>query len=162
MILIIYFDLDGVLRDLCTATIGRQATSWDEKVDGEGIIDIVNRGKSVLYTAQPTEYIKVFNEYDFGMTPCIMTRQLDSWKVYTEQWINLWITQDHYIKFVGHESKLIYLKEGDLLVEDYPGFEDFSQIALVDRPYNWDVIANRRIYKPRDLFRILDEHLERC
>ena len=158
----IYFDLDGVLRDLCTATLGRQALRWNEKNrGGKGIIDIVNDNPRICETAPATEYLEVFNTFDFGReVPTILTRQLPLWIVHTRYWLMLNVIRNYNLKIVGPESKLLYLKKGDLLVEDYPGFDDFSQIALIDRPYNREADAEQRIYKPEELLRVLEQYKE--
>jgi hypothetical protein len=38
-------------------------------------------------------------------------------------------------------DKLALLAPEDLLIEDYPLFEDYSQIILLNQPYNREVLA---------------------
>lgn len=47
-------------------------------------------------------------------------------------------------------------KEGDLLVEDYPFFNDYSKIILIDYPYNRNVTGEvARVKNPDELRALL-------
>jgi hypothetical protein len=48
--------------------------------------------------------------------------------------------------------KLPLLKVNDLLIEDYPFFNDYSQVLVIDRLYNRDIkLQHKRIKSPSQL-----------
>ena len=69
---------------------------------------------------------------------------------------------DAILRFVCRpEEKLEIIGDG-LLMEDYPFFEDNSQIILIDRPYNIDVKnPYARVKLQSELKAILDENIGR-
>ena len=56
------------------------------------------------------------------------------------------------------EHKLSFLKNSDILVEDFPGFKSYNNIALVTRRYNSHLNVPCRISKQNDLRRLIDSH----
>lgn len=147
----IFYDLDGVIRDLCTPIWGRQAHEWNEKKDGMGLIEYVYQDLDILREAPPTEYYQtIFAQPSVRILTC----QPIEWRNPTREWLEKYFGAHCDVEaiFVSAPSeKLARLKPSDVLVEDYPFFEDYSQIALIDRPYNQNVKAPIRIRNSRDL-----------
>lgn len=150
----IYFDLDGVIRNLCGIDRGNWQR-WDDRIDGKTVVDYVNSDLSLLYQAPTTEYYPVICELQ---RINIITCQPESWRPYTMAWISIHNERGNIsVQFVSHaDEKLALLNEGDLLVEDYPLFEDYSKIVLIDYPYNQNVKGEvARIKTPDELRRFL-------
>jgi hypothetical protein len=157
----IYFDLDGPIRDLIAVVHnGKAPLSWDQATPyGTGFLEYVDNNLDILTEAPATEYYNIIKELPFVT---ILTHQPKTWIPYTEDWINKYFKKGEYnVHFVNHpEEKFDFLKEGDILVEDYPMFKSYSQIALVEYPYNQHVTGERvRIRSTIDMFRFLGEHL---
>jgi hypothetical protein len=133
---IIFFDLDGVLRRLELAAFGHEVNSWHAvNADGQDLIAIVNANPELCLAAPPSEYLSVVNENLESIT--LLTNQLPSWQPYTTFWIEQHLeipTKTIYTTCIT--SKLHNLGVHDILMEDFPGFPDYSKIALVTRPYN--------------------------
>ena len=130
----IFFDLDGPIRDLQRAIFGRNAITWNEKIDGKNLVDYVEAHKEILFSAPPTPYYNVIKELPYLN---IITCQPESWRPMTLAWIykyfHPWDTQ---VYFVDHaEEKLEMIGDG-ILFEDYPFFSNYRQIALIEYPYN--------------------------
>lgn len=152
----IYWDIDGVLRDLSKIVWGFEPEDWDYIMDGLDIFDIVRIYPPLLIEAPPTKYLKVIKKQK---KPYILSSQPQDWRALTEQW-----TEKHLkdipikIKFVNKiQEKLKYLKDGDYLIDDCPLFPDYSKIILVDRKYNRNVNAPIRVKTPKELEEILNE-----
>lgn len=151
----IYFDLDGVLRDLAHRVLRRHPTKWDDKTDdGESIIRYVSKNLDVLWTSAPTRYL-TRREYEVKR---IITSQPKKWRKITMDWINFHI-RGALVTFVEEpEDKLQYLGAGDYLVEDYPYFNDYSKIILIDKAYNKNVLAPfKRVSTPKQLGKAINE-----
>lgn len=145
----IYFDIDGVVRDLLHS-MGANPQQWDFTHNGETLIKFYDRNLDMLTTAPTTEYYSTIEQFDEN--PTFITRCKESWRIPTHDWL-----ADHFATFrcifVNEpEEKLHQLQEGDFLVEDYPGFSDYSQIILIDTPYNQNVYCERRVRTPAELW----------
>jgi hypothetical protein len=153
---VIYFDIDGVVRDLCTAMWGITPVIWEHKdKDGRGVCDIINSNLPLLENAPPTEYVPYISTLDHLF---FISWQDKQWEPYTINWLNKWIGCSRFdVRFVKNtHEKLDMLKEGDILVEDYPNYADYSKIILIDQPYNQKVSCNRRVKSPKELAIFLD------
>ncbi len=150
----IYFDLDGVIRDLCTITNNGNYDTWDKPIDGLSFSEFFNQNLHLLLKAPATEYFSVIANYPGEIK--IITVQPEPWRPNCIEWVNAYLGNRN-PEIIFENDKLQLLSENDLLVEDYPLYEDYSQIILIDRPYNWDVkdpVA--RVKTPMQLWRILN------
>ena len=136
----IYFDLDGVLRNLGKSIFGKHPESWGEKKDGKGFIEYVNDNPDYLIKAEPTKYLDVALE-EFPRKILIMTVQLPKWIDYTEKWLDKYVGKDRYlVMYVPPDTKVDIMDEvKGLLVEDHPNLSSYEKIILIDRPYNRNV-----------------------
>jgi hypothetical protein len=148
----IFFDLDGVLRDLCKAA-SINPTEWDCTIDGRSFIDYFSDNLHLLAEAPTTEYYNPLRMY-FGEDLFIMTSQEDRWKKPTVSWLRKHLPKSP-IAFI--HDKLRFLRESDWLVEDNPNLVDYSKIILVDRPYNQGVDAPCRVKNPDELIAAIQE-----
>ena len=160
----IFFDLDGVIRNLAVTIWGREPDEWDEEIPGVGHCDVLSWMKdhmNMLVDAPPTEYCKVIRKYN----PIIMTCQPNSWKLFTEQWIREKCpeyTEIIYVKKI--EDKIGLLTKDDWLVEDYPNFPAAvyqGNVLLIDKPYNRECAARERVFSPVSLDLYLKTIVER-
>ena len=150
----IYFDLDGVLRDICGAA-GFTPTHWNWHIKGIHIVDYFTRNKQFLFLAKPTPYVqvlKIFQKY-FDEPVSLLTSQPEEWKPFLYPWIKEHIG---YVETTVTSDKLNALEDGDVLIEDNPSLECYDQVILVDMPYNRDLkLPHRRVYCPDELFHLL-------
>jgi len=153
----IYFDLDGVIRDLCGIT-NQEFPTWCSDIQGMNFIEYFDKNLHLLLEAPPTEYYTVINNYSKDIV--IMTSQPENWRQNTIKWIDAYFSNRD-IKIIFDDKKLHFLAERDFLVEDYPYFENYSQIVLVKRPYNKDVKgAYLEISCPEELEKFLESEGE--
>lgn len=151
-----FFDIDGVIRRLDIAVFGKPTKVWDERgPDGKGIVEIVSSNPEIILKARKTKYCGVL--YDFQPVN-FLTVQPPSWRPQTEIWLKQNLPGLEYqVKYAQNSSdKLKSLNNGQVLVEDCPNFQDFSQIILVDRPYNRTAKAPRRVKSPEELLDLLN------
>lgn len=153
----IYFDLDGVLRDI-HKTISWKPETWEEKYDGKTIVNYFASKPKLLAFAPVTEYFSVIVSY-FDVN--IITAIPDEWTEPTLFWISKNLKgKIKSIIFAEHLKKLCYLKENDILVEDCPRYNCYSQIILIDKSYNRDInLPHTRVHTPKELLAILLRHL---
>jgi hypothetical protein len=146
----IYFDLDGVLRDLCSPITGEEAPHWDYVYKGKSVLQHIEENLDVLASAPVTEYFHYILEK--FPTIHILTNQSNHWKPYTWQWLNDKFGYHPFeVTYARPKEKLEILKDGDFLVEDFPLFEDYSKIILIHREYNKDVEAPIRVRNIKEL-----------
>lgn len=147
----IFFDLDGVIRDIHKAVFGDEYISdWDSKPkNGKGLFETVKENMSVIETALPTKYYEVISLYE---PISIISCQPDDWRPYTERWMNKYLPFSKIVYTHTAEEKLGMLGDFDVLIEDYPNFSDYSKIILIDTTYNQNVKGERmRIKEPIQL-----------
>lgn len=154
----IFFDLDGVLRDLCGAA-KVNPKSWNELIHGEDFVEYFTKRAYLLFTAQPTEYTEVaqicrkYLEGNF----MLLTTQPHDWRSLTEEWVRMHFPD---WQIVYSEDKLSFLNQGDILIEDSPNLSNYSQVLLIDRPYNQCIdLPHTRVYTPKGLFKKLIERI---
>lgn len=157
----IYFDLDGVIRNLCIPVFGREALYWFEKTKcGKNLIEYICANPEVLYDAPIMEYEEVFHFLLKNEAPVqIMTAQVAQWIPYTLHWLhkNLpYVDIEKHLLFAERaEDKLDYLKPLDILIDDHPKYESHPQVITVDHLYNRNIVASHRVCSKDELWKIL-------
>ena len=167
----IFFDVDNVLRDLSGVIRQKfnlpQTTTWHnnewDKL-GKGVYELVAEDYDILTKAEPTKYLKSIIRYikKKDVLLELWSHQPKFWQEPTMKWL------DHYLKgidfeilFLNSEQKYKRLKTYSkaLLVEDYPHFPEYSQIVLIDCPYNKKVKADLRVKSVTELKEILNNNI---
>ncbi|HPO91345.1 MAG TPA: hypothetical protein PLJ44_09580 [Victivallales bacterium] len=151
----IFWDLDGVLRDLSGSVFKNKPNSWNYKENNENIFDKVRKDYSILINAKPTPYLKIALSFPFIK---ILTCQPDDWKPFTEKWVEKHLSRIAYeiIYTLNQEQKLTIIKSFDAyLIDDCPQFSDYSRIVLIDAPYNRHIKCKIRVKSPNELKTIL-------
>jgi len=157
----VYFDIDGVLRNLCFEA-GIRPFNWNCKIDGLPFVKYFSNNLYHLYFAPKTEYFDVAVLYNTWIAPFkLMSTQPDSWIPNTKKWVKenfnpYMITPE----IIFTDNKLSQLKQNDILIEDNPTLTNYNQVILVDRSYNRNLqLSHTRVYTPRQLFlEILRRH----
>ena len=134
----IYFDLDGVIRDLSSMVYDKEPTNYFNKTrGGKSFPELIDENLGLLITAPPTDYF-FHRNYE---PKYILSHQPWRWRTNTDLWIKKFCGAAVVVQYVEKpEDKLGFLKNGDFLVEDYPFFVDYSRIILVRKPYNANVV----------------------
>ncbi len=153
----VYWDLDGVLREFGTYVLGYEPSYWDAiNKDGKTVIELVNERPEICLECPESKYLPIVNEYLDKIT--IMTNQLPSWIPFTDKWLNNHIQIQYEVIYTKNPGdKLARLKEGDILVEDFPNFPCYDNIVLIDRTYNKHVSAPLRISTISDLKKFISD-----
>ena len=154
----IYFDLDGVLRDLCGLHSG-PAIEWSAKIKGRSLKEHLEKYPEDLLASKKTKFFDLISARE---NISIISHQPMFWRSWTDRWLARHFgRREITVIYVpsGGDCKLEYLKPGDWLVEDYPMFSDYSRIALIDYPYNRHVKAPVRISRKVDLHAFLQRQL---
>lgn len=146
----IFWDLDGVLRDICTPAFGGNPHNWNHKNEyGKHILDIIEEDLCILAYSPPTEYFEYI--VDTFSPLYIVTNQKKHWKPFTWQWLhNNMLDKPFEVIYHKPKDKLLFI-EDNILVEDYPLFEDYSNIILIDREYNKETKAPVRVRNIKEL-----------
>lgn len=148
----IVFDLDGVLRPLdehITEAHGLPYPQhWDWTYNGMDIFALMKYLKyEPLWAAKPTELVDFVNTSPLLIEPIeIWTAQPQDWMKLTVEWIEKYITRPHTTMFfnsVKSKESILYYKDDTYLVDDYPLFDRYDKILLMDKPYNQSVKASR-------------------
>ena len=130
----IWFDLDGVLRDLTREVFGHnEVDRWDYKnCKGKTLVEVVDEMPWICYNAKPLPYLGIVNNVMDHID--ILTCQRKSWIPYTEDWCNKYISLPYTIRYIANpQNKLLVLGPDDVLVEDYPLYPSYQQICLIDQ-----------------------------
>jgi len=154
----VYFDLDGVLRNLNKSVYGYEPRGWNEKtIEGLDLLEVINQDLSILEYAPIMKYYKVVN--DLFPVVKIATCQLPHWITRTNKWIKRRLPNAEVLMFNRGQEKFDYVinEKGGVLVEDSPFFEDYSNVILIDHPYNRHVDAPMRVKTAKQLENILYE-----
>ena len=151
----LWFDLDGVLRDLQVAIWGHNAPCWDYAPDGLGLVEIINQDRTLLLSAPPTKYYPAIAQLSEIV---ILTHQQEGWKNLAEFWVRRYLPDYTRIIFVRKpEDKFNYLTfDDDILVDDYPFFKSYEKVALVDYPYNQQCDCRIRIKTAGDMEALIE------
>lgn len=152
----VFFDLDGVLRDLCGA-VKIEPEIYSCEIQGLSFVDFFNQNPELLLLAKPTEYFEaayLYHKYISNIV--ILTNQAESWRESAAKWVELHF-KDEVPEIVFAKDKLAYLtSEKDLLIEDDPNLSDYTKVMLIDRSYNRNVsLPHYRIRRPQVLVREL-------
>ena len=149
----IHFDLDGVCRSL-THHFKEPFLDYNQSVNGMGFCEYIDTDLSLLESAPPTPYLPIVREYPYIN---ILTCQPEHWRKPTQRWIDEHLCRTNVIYFDSPKDKLAYLQDrpGDVLVEDYPFFESYKQIVLIDYPYNRCAVAPVRVRTPGELKEVI-------
>jgi hypothetical protein len=140
----LYWDLDGVLRILGSYVLGYEPENWHDTYNGKTIIELVNEHPELCATCPESEYLSVVNEKLSNII--ILTNQLDDWIPFTEIWLRRHIKIPYDVVYTkSGEHKLKYLKKHDILIEDFPNFFSYDNIALITRNYNKKLVVPLRI-----------------
>lgn len=152
----IYWDLDGVLRNVSKTYIGFIPPEWNyvnEK--GKTITDLIEENPKLLATAKPLNYIKVALKFPFIT---ILTVQRKSWIPYTEKWLEKYLSGISYdVQYLNSfNEKLDIVGSSGFLIDDCPVLNDYSRIILVEYQYNIHVKSRFRVKYLNELEFLLD------
>jgi len=155
----IYWDLDGVLRDLCTPTFGYEPPSWwHTNNKNQAICDLLEENLCIFATAPPTEY------FDYAITTYeplhIVTNQKDHWLPYTVEWLHSFIPTQFDVTYLKPEYKLEFIGRDNYIVEDYPFFMEYDNVILIDRPYNRQTTSAIRVKNVKELDEVIKDLYE--
>ena len=152
-------DVDGVSRDLAgylEKELDFKIRNWNWNHHGKSIFEIIKEmNYEPLLKATPTEYIDLVDEYAVEL----WTSQPKSWVSYTMDWLSKYLPTKKVRLFPSIIAKEESLDHVTILIEDFPGFDSFRNIILVDRAYNKDVQC-KRVKNPYELERIIKEVLK--
>jgi hypothetical protein len=152
----IFWDLDGVLRNLTHGFNGEWPKTWiDINKDGLNIYEWVDANLNVLELAPVTEYMEIAMMCD----PLhIVSCQPDAWRPYTSRWLDKHLPYAKVKYMTDTNDKLKYLVSGKrILIEDYPNFIDYSHVIVIDRPYNRSIeLPHIRAHNPSGLLTMLE------
>ncbi len=146
----IFWDLDGVLRNVLYRFHDGDIDNWDMKNgDGKTPVEHVEEGLDVLIEAPELEYIDLAREF----SPLhIVSAQPDHWRPYTSVWLDNHLPDARIKYLLDTQHKLRYLEcRTRVLIEDCPLYPDYTHIILVDRPYNKNITVPRRVTGPEEL-----------
>ena len=153
----IYWDLDGVLRLLGSYVLGQEPDVWDKKYKGKTVVQHINEHPEICLYAPESEYLPIVNEVCDHIN--ILTNQLPSWIPWTDKWLNNHIKISYEVVYTnGPDAKFSYLGKDDILIEDYPKYQSYNQIALITRNYNKDLDVPLRISSPDELLKFLENY----
>jgi hypothetical protein len=146
-----YWDLDGPLRDLLKQ-INHNPADYHEKVNELTVVEYVTAHKKMLVEAPVSEYFTLVE----GKAITVITCQPLDWIPYTKEWLRNNLPKAKTL-FCQHPlEKMKYLREGCLIIEDYPFFPDNSRVIMVDKPYNQEAAGcYARVHGPAELAEIL-------
>jgi hypothetical protein len=153
----IYFDLDGVIRDLHGA-LNWKPTKWEETIKGVNFYEYIDSHPEVLLDANPTEYCEIIKQHN----PLIISAQPNNWRLLTLQWLVKHVPNLKGIIFTDTPNdKFKHVRPSDFLIEDCPRLKSYSNVILIDRPWNQDVKTLNRIKTPSELDEVLRNYNKR-
>lgn len=151
----LYWDIDGVLRNLVGVVFPYEPHEWSEKCNGRSLNQIIDDDTRLLRIAEPfQEYLDVANSF---MEINILSAQPPAWRAWTNHWLAAHVTSCFEVTYVDKSlDKLNVLNPGDIIIDDGPFYPEFSQVALIDRAYNRHISAPIRIASKDQLIEFLD------
>lgn len=153
----IFFDLDGVIRNLAVAVFGTDPPHYYHTVDGKSLVDIVHENPRMLIDAPETEYCDYIRS-TYGEI-IILTAQWPDWLDRTRAWIKEHIPHSVVLNCKPSEKVRFIERIGGLLIEDSPTLSSYKNIILVNRAYNQEVTGCVRVYNPDELDRAIVNHI---
>jgi hypothetical protein len=161
----VWFDVDGVMRDLNILVQGGDPVDYTSKIGKKTYNEYVTNKLDILLNAPPTIYFPVICEYLKTVDVNIITCQPTKWVPNTLAWLdnhlNVYGISNYHITIVSQPlEKESYVNRNELIVEDYPFFSKKmkNKVLLIDKPYNQCTINYlHRIRTPDELRRILNE-----
>lgn len=132
----IFFDLDGVIRNLHYLICGKYPDSWNAEYGGRNIFEVIHDTPSILYDSPPTEYYDIVKKLKIVH---ILSCQPQNWRALTTKWLNKYLPQAIIIYTNKPDQKFNYMNSDDILFEDSPNLHSYDQIVLVRRPYNENI-----------------------
>lgn len=164
----LWLDVDGVLRDLSFAMIGKDPDSWIDKIGNETFNEYIDNRMNILLDAPPTIYFPVICEFLRKTRDAnVITCQPINWIPNTLKWLDKSFKEYGINKYnINVVSKIPekekYISNKEILLEDYPFFTKRmkSRTILIDKPYNKE--SNNyiiRVYSPVQLRQVLEEYV---
>lgn len=161
----IWWDLDGVLREIDRVGPGRDANQHQDDYyhkSWEKVKEWLDEKPGRLQSLPDTEYadtaFKYYNLRNEKMR--VITCQPGTWRHDTIKWIHS-RTSNAIIYFTDTpKAKIPMIIDSTkkwCLIEDYPFFDSYENIILIDRPYNKNVDAHVRITSTRELIQIVED-----
>lgn len=135
----LYFDLDGVIRDLARA-VGIMPEKWNGEnhvlLHGKSIVQFLDEHRFLLRYAPPTRYYKIIRT--LPKVYIITAQPRYEWEIFAEAWIHDYFEEGQVeIEHVAcGEDKLFFLSDDAVLFEDSPKLSNYEKIYLIDYPYN--------------------------
>jgi len=154
------FDIDGVLRDFCSAYYKRfKVTRTNDWIcDGEKIYDLVSKDYSVLVDAKPTKYLTTVRKWLDKNSIQIWSHQPKDWIPHTEKWLQKYFGNNYTACWLtpGEKYNKLLLDKSIVLVDDYPFFPSYDRIVLIDTVYNKKTQSLIRMKAPNSLLKLLN------
>lgn len=160
----IWWDLDGVIRDLSGAIFKEPIKKWDQLIEGKyEFYPYVAEHMEVIENAPTTEYYEtIYSYYRNGFKDTrkmnILTHQPMDWRSRTEKWIKKYLSEASYeITYVNSSAeKLTHIGDG-VLFDDHPQLVGTPHVITIDALYNRpDVDGCCRVTNGVQLRSILD------
>ena len=109
--------------------------------NGQAFCEYIDDRLDILINAPATKFCATIKRNFIDREIHFLTHQPMHWRPKTAHWIFEHFPKSiNIIHFVNSpQEKMAYLESNDLLIEDYPFFEDYSKIVLIDWPYNQNV-----------------------
>lgn len=149
----IYWDVDGVLRNLTGLVWGEDPEHWDTlSPSNEDIFDILKKHPEYYLDAKAFKNVQVAKDYEahHGSITFLTHQKSEKAQKYTSLWLASHF-KNFNINFVDSMlDKESYLEHG-FLIDDCPLFKDYSKIILVHHRYNKHIQAPMRVFTWRDL-----------
>jgi len=146
----IALDLDGVLRDLNHYMVafygGGYPSKWEWRYGGRDICTAIEHSDALI-KSPPTDYFKHLLKYTDDHVATIMSMQPLEWRPQTNAWIHKHMGHVDVIYFDTLVAKKSYVDSHPMfrLVEDYPYFNSYDNVILIDYPYNRNADAPVRV-----------------
>jgi len=149
---LLFWDIDGVLRDLYSSVFGYEPDDWNEKINNLNLVEYVSQNKDILLNAKTDKYYNVLIKAKklSNIENVILSSQPLDWIKFTKEWLKNHNLNDIKVEFVQTaEEKLKKLEKEILnkewlsvyLIDDYPF--DFKAdeilrffVILIDKKYN--------------------------
>lgn len=162
----VFIDIDGVVRDIETPILGGHSQVWSGIiVEGLDFVEyITKRNIKMLSTAPKHDYydvlqnwIKTANKYKVGLNNLhFLSCQPHAWRPHTSKWLKKHFPNISYTFTLSPVEKLdVVKKEKGWLIDDYPDFSDYSNVIIVDKPYNGHIFNCARIHSELDFLSVL-------